>query len=447
MNILIVDDNANNRMLLKLLINDFVEENKLTFSIDECKNGLEALSKANTKKYNLIFMDIMMPEMDGIEATKKIREIDREVMIIAVSAVDDDAKQKEILRNGAEDYVPKPIDAEQLSSRLQSYVSLLNLRQKEVHFSNQKSVNLYTNKIFHRQTIFYVENEEALSEFWEYYLLGDEPLKVDGLSDVVRAVFSLGDAIVKLSQKPWIIVEADNENIYFTLNKIDVIGSLVFKLLMKKNKEVTVYKHNEEKVSFTLEKRVSHIEHSIVKTEEVTSIQKEEKVVISPAVDTINVELQKTNVEDYEVYNYMDTDDLDEIEELLGDLSSIMLILGSSELKTGEISQMINSLGSLGKRLRVYTESYTIGQALSELSQDISLNTDRFHDIANDLSTMSSAFVSDLQSWFQLTFYKGAPSVDFMDATIVANVQTISLMLKEDNTPIDENDMDDIFDF
>jgi len=241
MNILIVDDNANNRMVLNLLLNDFGEENKLTYSIDECENGLEALNRAQETKYDLIFMDIMMPEMDGIEATKKIREVDSEVMIIAVSAVDDDNKQKEILRNGAEDYVPKPIDAEQLFSRLENYFLLLSVRKKETQISNEKSVNLYTQKIFHRQTIFYVENEEALSEFWEYYLLGDEPLKVDGLSDVVRAVFALGEAIVKLSVKPWIIVEADNENIYFTLNKIDAIGSLLVKLIMKKNKEVEVF--------------------------------------------------------------------------------------------------------------------------------------------------------------------------------------------------------------
>ena len=440
MNILIVDDNANNRMVLNLLLNDFGEENKLTYSIDECENGLEALNRAQETKYDLIFMDIMMPEMDGIEATKKIREVDSEVMIIAVSAVDDDNKQKEILRNGAEDYVPKPIDAEQLFSRLENYFLLLSVRKKETQISNEKSVNLYTQKIFHRQTIFYVENEEALSEFWEYYLLGDEPLKVDGLSDVVRAVFALGEAIVKLSVKPWIIVEADNENIYFTLNKIDAIGSLLVKLIMKKNKEVEVFEFNDDKISFKLEKTVTPIEE----TDLVAHVKEEPIVKVDMPKE---VKLEKTNVETYTIFNYMDSDDLAETEELLGDLGSLMLMLGSSELEASEIGQISHALHSLGARMTIYSESYNIGQALSSLSQEISLHADRFHDIASDLATLSAAFVADLQSWLKMTFYEGAPSVDFMDATIIANSQTIASMLSDDEVSEDTADMDDIFDF
>lgn len=447
MKILIVDDNANNRMVLKSLLDDFNKENNLSYSIDECGNGLEALAKAQATPYDLIFMDIMMPEMDGIEATKKIREIDHDVMIIAVSAVDDDAKQKEILRNGAEDYVSKPIDADQLFSRLENYFPLLTLRHKEISISNTKAVNLYTQNIFHRQTIFYVENEEALSEFWEYYLHSDEPLKVDRLCDVVRAIFALGDAIVKLSAKPWIIVEADNDAIYFTLNKIDIIGPHVVKLIMKKNKEVTVYQNNNEKISFKLEKRVTMDEEILPAVKETPATVEKYEPANKTAMPIPEVEIVRTNVETYSVYNYMDPDDLAETEDLLGDLSSLMLMLGNADLEAGEIDQITSYLQGLGKYLSVYTESYVIGRALTDLSNEIATHSSRFHDIANSLSTLSSAFVSDLQNWLQMTFYKGAPSIDFMDATIVANSKMISSMLSDDNASVNDTDMDDIFDF
>lgn len=446
MNILIVDDNANNRMVLKLLLSDFSEDRHISYELDECENGLLAVNKATEKKYDLIFMDIMMSEMDGIEATKRIREIDHHVMIIAVSAVEDDAKQKEILRNGAEDYVPKPIDSEQLFTRLENYFSLLSLRKKEAHVSNSKFVNLYTKNIFHRQTIFYVENEETLSEFWEYYLLEDDPLKVDGLSDVVRLVFALGDAIVKLSAKPWIIVEADYESIYFTLNKINVIGSTALKIILKKNKEVLDFKYNEEKISFKLEKCITSEEDLELKN--VTVESKKRAVEEKPAALPIDkVDVQTTNSKSYQIFNYMDPEDLDELEELLGDLSSLMLMLGNSDLEEAEIDHIVHYLQGLGKILGVYTESYAIGRSLANLAQEIALHKVRFHDIANDLSTLSSAFVSDLKTWVQMTFYKGAPSVDFMDATLIANSQTISSMLSEDESVGGEADLDDIFDF
>lgn len=446
MNILIVDDNANNRMVLKLLLSDFSEDRNISYELDECENGLLAVNKATAKKYDLIFMDIMMAKMDGIEATKKIREIDHDVMIIAVSAVEDDAKQKEILRNGAEDYVAKPIDSEQLFTRLENYFSLLSLRKKEPKVSNSKFVNLYTKNIFHRQTIFYVENEETLSEFWEYYLLGDEPLKVDGLSDVVRLVFTLGDAIVKLSAKPWIIVEADYESIYFTLNKVDVIGPMGLQLILKKNKEVLDFKHNEEKISFKLEKRITSEEGLEVKSSAVESQKKEAvKIPAVPSVDKVDV--QTITAKSHQIFNYMDPEDLDELEELLGDLSSLMLMLGNSDIEEAEIDHIVHYLQGLGKILGVYTESYAIGRSLANLAQEIAMHKVRFYDIANDLSTLSSAFVSDLQTWVQMTFYKGAPSVDFMDATIVANSQTISSMLSADESVGSEAELDDIFDF
>ena len=448
MKILIVDDNANNRMILNLLLQDYAEETKRDFcDIEECENGLIALNMAKETKYDLIFMDIMMPEMDGIEATQKIREYDKDVMIIAVSAVDDELKQKEILRCGAEDYVPKPLDAKQLFTRVDNYFSLINLRKSECQQLNSKSVNLYTKEIFHRQIIFYVENEEALAEFWEYYLLGSETLKVDNLSDVVRAIFSLGDTVVKLNEKPWIIAEADESSLYFTLNKMDALGDSLLKLIMRKNKEVSEFKYDSDKISFKLAKKVTPIEP--FETKVIPAVQSEEK---SEPVETNestvhNVQITTTDVDSYRVFNYMDPEDLEETESLVGDLRSVILMLGSSTLEETEVFKIASLLDNIGRRLTVYTESYAIGQSLTTLSQNISSHTGRFQEIANDLSTLSAAFISDLETWLNMTFFSGAPSEDFMNDTIVANSQTISSMLEPEEASSGEADMDDIFDF
>jgi len=439
MKLLIVDDNANNRMVLRLLLQDYGESNNTVYEIQECENGLEAVNKAKRDKYNIIFMDIMMPEMDGIEATKKIRHNNKEVMIIAVSAVDDKLRQKEILRNGAEDYIPKPIDSKVLNARLDNYFALLKLRNKETLTSHRKSSNLFTKEIYKRQTIFYVSSEEALAEFWEYYLLSNETTKIDGLSDVVRAVFSTGEAILALKGEPWIIVEEDNNALYFTINRVEVIGEMVVKLIMKKNKEVEHFKSNEEKLSFKLLKVCSEFGPEVAEDVQEKANKPEANPVLS--------DIKETNIEEYSVFHYMDPDDLAETEEVLGDLSSIMLMLGTSEVEPEEIMQIAKHLEKMGRGLSTYSESFQIGQSLISLGQSIEDHSQRFQEIASDLSTLSTAFVSDLQSWLKMTFYEGAPSVDFMDATINANTQTINAMLSmEDNVQSNE-EMDDIFDF
>jgi two-component system chemotaxis response regulator CheY len=454
MKILIVDDNANNRMILNLLLQDYGTENKNgPHEIEECANGHEAVMAVEKTRYDLILMDIMMPIMDGIEATQKIRAIDKEVMIIAVSAVDDERKKDEILRNGAEDYIHKPINSQQLFSRLDNYLSIVPLRHKDIVLKNTKAINLYTQDVFHRQTIFYVENEEALAEFWEYYLLNSEDLKLDKLCDVVRAVFSLGDAIVKTNAKPWIIVEANNDALYFTLNKLDMIDSRDLGLMMAKNKEVEEYKHNDEKISFRLKKLPVNSQACDVNLSaqvHVTVPQEKEAVHEAKNLDEVSVsdiQIKKTDAGKYQVYNYMDPEDLHEVEELLDDLSSLMLMLGSSDLESSEIDQISNFLAELGKNMSIYTESYAIGMSLSNLSQVIATNSARFQEIAAELSTLSSAFTSDLQSWLKMTFYKGAPSVDFMNDTIIVNCETIISMLSADDSDPNNADLDDIFDF
>jgi hypothetical protein len=359
-------------------------------------------------------------------------------MIIAISAVDDELRQKEILRNGAEDYVPKPIDAKLLNARLDNYFALLELRDHTELSVNRKSANLYTNEIFKRQTIFYVSNEEALAEFWEFYLLADVSHKIDGISDVVRAIFSIGEAIVKLKGEPWVIVEEDNEALYFTINRIEVVGKMVINLIMKKNKEVEAFKDNEEKLSFKLEKRVTEMPA-------VDAAPIEEKAVKVEKVQ--HIEITKTDVNAYTIFHYMDPEDLEETEELLGDLGSIMLILGSSNIEPTEVAEIGHNLDKLGRKLTTYSESFVIGQSLIDLSVGISTHVDRFQEIAADLSTLSTAFISDLKSWFKMTFYEGAPSSDFMNDTIVANTKTICAILSEEDSSASTEDMDDIFDF
>jgi signal transduction histidine kinase/CheY-like chemotaxis protein len=112
--ILIVDDNITNLKVAQGLMAPF------KLQVDTCTSGATAIKLAETGKYNLIFMDHLMPDMDGLETTKRIRTLPNlnKTPIIALTADSTNSNIKLFLEHGMNDYLPKPIDPTKLESML-----------------------------------------------------------------------------------------------------------------------------------------------------------------------------------------------------------------------------------------------------------------------------------------------------------------------------------------
>lgn len=110
--ILAVDDNDANLKLVKALLEE------LYVQVHTAASGFEALSKSKQNNYDLIFMDVQMPGMDGIETTKRIRELEqssaRKTPIIALTAHALAEEKHNLLATGFNDYLTKPISEAQL---------------------------------------------------------------------------------------------------------------------------------------------------------------------------------------------------------------------------------------------------------------------------------------------------------------------------------------------
>ncbi|AEH25209.1 response regulator [Pyrococcus yayanosii] len=104
--ILVVDDAAFMRMLLKKILTQAGHQ-----VVGEASNGKEAVEKYKQLKPDLVTMDIVMPEMDGITAVKEIMKIDPNAKIIMITAVGQEAKVMEALKSGAKGYIVKPFQA------------------------------------------------------------------------------------------------------------------------------------------------------------------------------------------------------------------------------------------------------------------------------------------------------------------------------------------------
>ncbi len=118
--ILLVEDNVINQKIVLLSLN------KLVNRIDVASNGKQALEMFGLKQYDLILMDIMMPIMDGIVATQKIREIestgDRHVPIVAVTANALAGDRENCLAAGVDDYIAKPFTTEMLIRKMRNWL-------------------------------------------------------------------------------------------------------------------------------------------------------------------------------------------------------------------------------------------------------------------------------------------------------------------------------------
>jgi signal transduction histidine kinase/CheY-like chemotaxis protein/HPt (histidine-containing phosphotransfer) domain-containing protein/HAMP domain-containing protein len=118
--ILIVDDNETNLIVALGLLKP------LLMKMDTAENGQAALKRIAEKEYDLIFMDQLMPVMDGIEATKKLRQMDgdycKQVPIIALSASNSSEARDTFLKAGMNDFVTKPIEIQEIQTKLKKWL-------------------------------------------------------------------------------------------------------------------------------------------------------------------------------------------------------------------------------------------------------------------------------------------------------------------------------------
>ena len=110
-NVLVCDDEKDIVSALKIYL---ASEG---YQVFEAYNGREALDVMNRETVHLVLMDIMMPEMDGIQAMVKIREISN-VPVILLTAKSEDTDKIEALDAGADDYITKPFSVEELLARI-----------------------------------------------------------------------------------------------------------------------------------------------------------------------------------------------------------------------------------------------------------------------------------------------------------------------------------------
>ena len=110
--ILIVDDAEFLRVRIsKMLIGE-------GFEVSEAENGLKAIESYKANKPDLVFMDITMPEMDGLTALKSLRKSDPNAKVVMLTALGQESVVLEAVKSGAKDFIVKPFERDRVMSAI-----------------------------------------------------------------------------------------------------------------------------------------------------------------------------------------------------------------------------------------------------------------------------------------------------------------------------------------
>lgn len=141
MRILLVEDERN----VAAFIKKGLEEE--FYSVDVAEDGSEGLLMGTSSDYDLIILDVMLPGMNGIEICKKIRERDRRVPILMLTAVDSVESKVQGLESGADDYLTKPFAFSELLARIKALLRRAPDIVNELTIDNLR-IDLLSRRVF-----------------------------------------------------------------------------------------------------------------------------------------------------------------------------------------------------------------------------------------------------------------------------------------------------------
>ena len=181
--ILVVDDDPDIVEILKYNLKNS------GYSVKSAGNGVEAIKKAKKFIPDIILMDVMMPEMSGIEACEEIKNIDQlsQAIIIFLSARSEDYTQISAYDAGADDYISKPVKPKILLKKISNIAKKINSEKKAPWIFDLGSI-----KINKEEYVVIKDKKEILlprKEFELLFLLATKPEKVFTREEIMNKVW------------------------------------------------------------------------------------------------------------------------------------------------------------------------------------------------------------------------------------------------------------------
>ncbi|MGG5578152.1 response regulator transcription factor [Myroides sp. C15-4] len=183
--VLLVDDEQD---IIEIISYNLEKEG---YQVSTARNGKEAIEKAKKELPHLIILDVMMPEMDGMEACENIRKIDslQNVIIAFLTARGEDYSQVAGFDAGADDYITKPVKPKVLMSKIKALLRRLKTVEETDNGDIIQIGNIEINRDEYKILIDGVELSLPRKEFELLYLLASKPGKVFTREEILDRVW------------------------------------------------------------------------------------------------------------------------------------------------------------------------------------------------------------------------------------------------------------------
>lgn len=455
--ILIADDIEENRFILRKLCKGFED-----VTLYEASNGLEAIEVAQAERPEIVLMDIMMPVMDGFEATRRIKELMPETVIVVVTALSDSETETKMVQSGANAYLTKPLDRELTKFKLLNFIRIIQNRSCQHTISRQTVLNPFSKSIRSMKTLWYINNENDLMDFgsWliELYARHHET-HTFGFDTKVELLYKIIQNNLNHHNALTLIIEDGFENLYISFanrdgfEADDSLRSKIDKIL-----DDIVIKDN-----------FVHIRIWLTPTEKAEPAEQEEskEVVISGPLDNdLQTEvkirrkiendekdlLRKSYAEKISAQEYVAS-----LADILDELHDLAEIEGEwkNHLDCFKYEQQIESLYAVAKEISRYSsvinslyDFMALAYSMSTLALFLeNITAERLDETKiNKLHTVLGLILEDLANWRETIFVKQETNdIHYLDSSLFSSCLQVETIMTD--ADIEQNDDDDDIEF
>ncbi len=447
-NILITDDIEDNRLVLKTICKKLGNIN-----IFEAVNGLEATQIVESNDIDIVLMDVMMPVMDGFEATKIIKSGSNPPYLLIITAVSDKETEDRFTALGIDGYVRKPVDKDGLKSRLEGLKnSCLIKKGVKTGMSAKKPLSKQATQCRNFKTYFYIENEEDAMNLGLW--LTDYKARLDAnitfaFEDSLAAIYKICKICIQKTSNLTVVMEEDFENIYITFIPSNSLSCLeVGDKLSDSIKQNLLCETTLLYLTVNIGEDAKSIVTGALRVKEDVQKEKisvsEEDVKILRRSHTEKVSAQEFVAEYLESASMDEIFDLRDIEDKWKELISDVSHKKTKESLTTLIEEAIDEYARVVNRIYEFS---AIGYALSSLCAFLrSVDDQKIVEIAPKLSMLLEHILDDLSNWRNTIFIaKDTADIHYLDSSLLSSCMQIDAILSEKIASSDDEDELELF--
>ncbi|MDD2828085.1 MAG: response regulator [Sulfuricurvum sp.] len=430
--LLIVDDVEDNRLVLKAICRRLKG-----FKIYEAVDGLDAVDLCDKIQPHIILMDIMMPRLDGFQASKLIKERYPETVIMAVTAVIDPKMEEKMASIGVAAYIRKPIDKELFRLKLQSYAGALTRSGiEQVITVHPQTLNPFSDELRNFKILFTIYNVDAIMDFGMWLLVRFEcahAIACSNIDMIIELLYGLLNQEIRNGVILDITIEEsfDELFIYAPLPKqipLDAISEHLILVLGDKciiNDKMVAFRISLNGVETEQKKCTLPEESGASRTLEMM----EQQVLRDSLVNKITAR---------EYIDSIDNDDLLEIHDLkMAEVqwSSCMMLLESDGKEEDFIRFADVILGVYVSVISSLYEFSGLSYAIVSLANLIKTNATLLttdSEKRGKVVSLLDGFKNDITSWIEHVFeHQDAQDIHYLDASFFSSCMLIESIITE----------------